>query len=222
MKSKQLPNFLQAILVMRRKARIKQALSKIAVKDDLSVLDIGCGIDGRSFQDFIPKSWSVTGVDQHDDAEIFQTHPNFKYVQGDAADLSEFKDLEFDLAISIGMLEHITEMEMFEKVVKNIRRVARQHIVIVPWKFALIEPHYGVPFFPIFPYRLKLFIIKLLNLSNHRQAVLDDPEYVNKHFMWLSNSEYKRYFPDSKICVAPTLDTIAIIKSDNNKPSIQT
>ena len=214
MKSKNLPRMLQPLLVLRRKARIKKALKKITVKDDLSVIDIGCGIDGRSFQDFIPKSWSIIGVDQHDEAEIFQNHPNFEYVQGDAADLSEFEDLEFDLAISIGMLEHITDIEMFKKVVNNIRRVARQHIVIVPWKFALFEPHYGVPFFPIFPYRLKLFIIKLLNLSNHRLAVLEDPEYVNKHFMWLSNAEYKSYFLDSKIYLAPTLDTIAIIRSD--------
>ena len=121
------------------------------------------------------------------------------------------------MAISIGMLEHITEIKMFKKVVNNIRRVARQHIVIVPRKFALVEPHYGVPFFPIFPQRLKLFLIKLLNLSNHRQAVSEDPEYVNKHFMWLSNAEYKSYFPDSEIYVAPTLDTIAIVRTDQNK-----
>ena len=90
MKSENLPSILQPILIMRTKARITKALKKMVVKDDLSVIDIGCRIDGRSFQDFIPKSWSVIGVDQHDDAEIFQTHPNFEYVQGDAADLSEF------------------------------------------------------------------------------------------------------------------------------------
>lgn len=215
MKTKNLPRILQPLLVKRRKIRIRQALSKINIGDQLTVLDIGCGIDGRSFEDFIPSEWQVTGVDQHQGSEVFHTHPNFRYVQGDAADLREFEDKEFDLAISIGMLEHITEIETFKRVVDNIRRVATQYIVIVPWKFAIIEPHYGVPFFPILPYKLKLSLIKLFNLSNHRNAVTIDPDYVNKHFMWLSNSEYKAYFPESKIYISPTFDSIAIISSSS-------
>lgn len=87
-------------------------------------------------------------------------------------------------------------------------------IVIVPYKYALIEPHYGVPLFPIIPYSVKLQIIKLLNLSNHREVVKKDPEYVNKHFKWLSNSEYRTYFPESHIYIAPTMDTIAIVHKD--------
>jgi hypothetical protein len=182
----------------------------------MKIIDIGCGIDGRSFEDFISPEWKITGVDVHEKERINHSHKNFVYVKGDATDLRQFGDHEFDLAISIGMLEHITNESMFKSVVSNIRRVAKQYIVIVPYKYALIEPHYGFPFFPIIPYSLKLIIIKLLNLSNHREAVKNDPEYVNKNYMWLSNAEYKAHFPGSSVHIAPTMDTIAIVLKNTN------
>jgi hypothetical protein len=214
MQTMNLPKFVQPILKARRRLRINHALSKIAIRQDMKIIDIGCGIDGRSFEDFIPPEWKITGVDLHNKERINHSHPNFVYFKGDASDLSQFGNNEFDLAISIGMLEHITKKSAFESVVSNIRRVAKQYIVIVPYKYALIEPHYGVPFFPIIPYSIKLKIIKLLNLSNHREAVKNDSQYVNKHFMWLSNSEYRSHFPGSIVYIAPTMDTIAIVHKD--------
>lgn len=195
----------------RRRLRIRHALSKIVMKEDMKIIDIGCGIDGRSFEDFLSPKLKIIGVDVHNKEGINHSHPNFTYVKGDAADLSQFGDKEFDLAVSIGMLEHITESSMFESVVSNIRRVGKQYIVIVPYKYAWIEPHYGFPFFAIIPYSIKLKLIKLLNLSNHRDAVKKDPEYVDKNFKWLSNSEYRAFFPESHVYIAPTLDTISIV-----------
>lgn len=216
MQTTNLPKFFQRILITRRRLRINQALSKIATKQDMRIIDIGCGIDGRSFEDFISPEWKIIGVDLLDKEKINHSHPNFFYVKGDASDLSQFDDNEFDLAVSIGMLEHITDKTMFERAVSNIRRVAKQYIVIVPYKFALIEPHYRFPLFPIIPYSAKLKIIKLLNINNHREAIINDPEYVNKHYIWLSNSEYKKYFPESIIYIAPTMDTIAIVYKNEN------
>lgn len=216
MQTSKLPKLIQRILLARRKLRINHALSKITTKQDMRIIDIGCGIDGRSFEDFIPPQWEVIGIDVHSKERINHSHPNFVYVKGDAADLGQFDDNKFDLAISIGMIEHLTEEIMFKSVVSEIRRVAKQYIVIVPYKYALVEPHYGVPFFPIIPYSLKLKIIRLFNLSNHREVVKKDPDYVKKHFMWLSNSEYKKHFSESVIYIAPTLDTIAIIHNNES------
>jgi hypothetical protein len=111
------------------------------------------------------------------------------------------------------MLEHITEEVAFKSIVSEIRRVAKQYIVIVPYKYCWIEPHYGVPFFPLFHYSVKLALVKALNLSNQRDIVRRDPDYINKNYRWLSNAEYRAEFPDSKIYLSPTLETIAIIRS---------
>lgn len=109
------------------------------------------------------------------------------------------------------MLEHITKEVSFRKIVSEIRKVAKQHIVVVPYKYPLIEPHYGVPLFPIVPYSIKLALVKLFNLSGHRSAVTENRDYIRQNYRWLSNAEYREVFPGSTIYLLPTLDVIAII-----------
>lgn len=212
METSRLPSFVRKILARRRRSRVDFMLSKIVVTDDMKVLDIGCGVDGRSFEDYLPDGWRVTGVDILPCEQVHHEYSGFSYLQQDARDLSCFRDGEFDLAVSIGMMEHITDELVFRQIVSEMMRVAKQYIVVVPYRYAWIEPHYGVPFFPVFPYSMKLAIVKLFNLSNHRKVVREDPEYINRNFRWLSNSQYKAEFPDSNIYLLPTLEMIAITR----------
>jgi len=188
-------------------------LSKVVVADNMKVIDIGCGVDGRSFDEYVPEDWEITGVDILAIERVTHKHPRFSYIQQDAQDLSCFRDHEFDLAVSIGMLEHITEEPIFKRIVSELRRIAKQYIVVVPYKYCWLEPHYGVPFFPLLPYSMKLAVVKALNLSNHREAVTRDPEYINKNYRWLSNAQYRVEFPDSTIHLLPTLEMIAITRA---------
>jgi hypothetical protein len=181
----------------------------------MNVIDIGCGPNGRSFDDYIPDNWNVTGIDVIDKKSIQHKHPRFQYLQQSAQDLSWFEDRHFDMAISIGMLEHITEKSVFDGITNEIKRIAKQYIIVVPYRYCWIEPHYGFPFFPILPYSIKLSIVKRLNLSNHRDIVIRDPQYINKNYRWLSNAEYQKIFPDSHIYMMPTLETIAIIRASS-------
>jgi hypothetical protein len=213
MKTDKFRSIIRKVFAARRKARIDFILSKVTIYEKMKIIDIGCGIDSRSFDAYVPASWEITGVDILPEEQIHHQHPNFTYLKQNAQDLSRFKDQEFDLAVSIGMLEHITEEIAFNSIVSEIRRVARQYIVVVPYKYCWVEPHYGVPFFPLFPYSVKLALVRALNLSNHRNAVRRDPDYINKNFRWLSNGEYRVAFPDSKIYFLPTLEMIAITRS---------
>jgi cyclopropane fatty-acyl-phospholipid synthase-like methyltransferase len=207
------PSVIRKLLAYRRKSRVGFMQSKVVIADKMNVLDIGCGVDGRSFDDYVPDDWHITGIDILPKERVRHKHPRFCYIQQDAQDLSRFGDYEFDWAVSIGMLEHITEDTVFKRIVSELRRVAKQYTVVVPYRYCWIEPHYGVPFFPLFPYSLKLATVKTLNLSNHRDLVEQDPEYINKHYRWLSNAQYRMEFPDSTIYLFPTLETIAITKA---------
>jgi hypothetical protein len=111
------------------------------------------------------------------------------------------------------MLEHITEDVAFERIASEMQRVAKQHVVVVPYKYCWLEPHYGVPFFPLLPYAVKVALVKGLNLSNQRSMVSKDPEYIRSNYRWLSNAEYHRVFPGSRIFLSPTWETIVIAKS---------
>ena len=213
MDTEKLPVYIKKILSYRRKSRVNFMLSKIVKKQNMKVIDIGCGDSSRSFAVYVPTDWEITGVDILSVERVQYQHPNFTYLQQDAQDLRQFNDHYFDLAVSIGMMEHITEELKFKRIVSEIRRVAKQYIVVVPYRYCWIEPHYGIPFFPIFPNSIKLGLVKMFNLSNQRNLVKKDPEYINKNYRWLSNTEYHLEFPDSKIFLLPTLETIAIIKS---------
>jgi len=206
------PSFVRDALASRRRARVDFMLSKVNVRPSMKVLDVGCGFDGRSFDDYAPADWEITGVDIIAPEGVHHTHPNFNYLEQDARDLSRFADDEFDLAVCVGMMEHITDPVTFRAIVSEMLRVSKQYIVVVPYKYAWIEPHYGVPFFPLLPYSAKVWLVKTLNLSGHRSAVLADSEYINKHYRWLSNDEYRQEFPASTIDVLPTREMIAITK----------
>jgi hypothetical protein len=212
-KTDKLPFVIRKVLAYRRRSRVDFMLSKVVVANNMKVIDIGCGVDGRSFDEYVPEDWEITGVDILPSEQVHHKHPRFSYIRADAQDLSRFKDREFDLAVSIGMLEHITEEPVFRRIVSELRRVAKQYMVVVPYKYCWIEPHYGVPFFPLLHYSIKLAVVKAFNLSNHREVVKRDPQYINKNYRWLSNAQYRLEFPDSTIHLLPTLETIAIIRT---------
>lgn len=205
-----LPLPFKRVLALRRNWRLKSILSKVVTWDKMKVVDIGCGVDGRSFEDFIPENWCITGIDVLPGEHIRHTHKNFFYIKRNACDLSCFDDREFDLAVSIGMLEHVTDETTRKRIITETMRIAKQYVVVVPYKYGWIEPHYGVPFFPLIPYAMKVSIVKAFDLSGQRDVLLNDPEYINKNYCWLSNKQYKKLFPGSTIHISPTLDTIAI------------
>jgi hypothetical protein len=203
---------LQKILAYRRKKRVSFVMSKVTIEPRMKILDLGCGPDGRSFEDFVSPDFQITGVDVLPPEKIHIKHPNFTYVHQDARDLSRFQDQEFDLLVSFGMLEHIIDNDKYHQVVSEIIRVAKQYIVVVPNRFALIEPHYGFPLFPIFPYSVQSALVKIFNLSDARKDLKKDPDFIKKRCIWRSNSQCRKDFPGSRIHILHTLDSVAIVK----------
>jgi ubiquinone/menaquinone biosynthesis C-methylase UbiE len=212
MDTRKLRPSLQKILAYRRKKRVSYLLSKVTIKPQMKIIDLGCGPDGRSFEDFVPPDWQITGVDVLSPEKIHIKHPGFTYVQQDARDLSRFKDQELDLLVSFGMLEHIIKDEIYRQVISEIMRVAQQYIVVVPNKYAVIEPHYGFPFFALYPHFIQKALVRIFNLSEARRDLKKDPDFIRKRCVWRSNSQYRKDFPGSRVYVLHTLDSIAIVK----------
>jgi hypothetical protein len=205
-----LPKALQKLLHYRRVHRLKVFMSNFALPASPSIIDIGCGGDGRSFSDHVSKDWNIVGVDLFDESKIMHTHPKFTYVRGSCCDLGMFKENEFDLAVSVGMLEHILGDD-YRRSVSEIIRVARSFMVLVPWRYAIVEPHFGLPFFGALPRQLQEFIIaKVLHRDNADAHI----EYFRSNFEWRSVEQYKRDFPGARVVLSPTLDSIAIIGGD--------
>jgi len=200
------------LLEKRREKRLNFALKRVEYSGDSVILDVGCGKTGRSLECFLQNN-SIVGIDLYDPNQIDIDHPDFTYYQGDAEDMSIFDDDEFDISLCIGMLEHICDRKKLENICSEIRRVSKQSVVLVPYRYTPIEQHFKLPFFAVYPYGLKLSLTKTFNLHGLRESVRDDPEYIKENYQWLTKQEWKKYFPKSKMYVY-LFDSLIIISKD--------
>lgn len=200
------PGWVQGVLRARRAARLRRFLAPLNLPDPPSVVDVGCGIDGRSFSDHVPGSWNIVGVDLEPVELVRQEHPNFRFVHASACELP-FGDKQFDLAVSIGMLEHILGDD-YLRAAREMQRVARSWVVMVPWRWAPIEPHYAFPLFGALPRPAQEWLIRHVL---YRDRADDFVDYHRNNFAWRSMAQYRRDFPGSRIVMSPTFDTMAIV-----------
>jgi hypothetical protein len=155
------------------------------------MIDIGCGRGPRSVASLNQVN-PIVGVDVLPATEVQLASPNFTYRRADAADLGQFADGEFDVAMSIGLLEHIQPRERLAQVVREHRRVARRYAVVTTHRFAFIEPHYRLPLFSIWPDRLKRLAIGPLRPAGTRLR----PDGTTRPINWLAADEWLQLFDD--------------------------
>lgn len=112
------------LLSKRRIHRIGFILSKVNTWPGMAILDVGCGFNGRSFEDHVSGEYKITGIDLKEPDEVKMQHPQFQYYKQDARDLTMFDTKSFDLAISIGMMEHICNRRVLLRMAREIDRVS--------------------------------------------------------------------------------------------------
>lgn len=117
---------------------LKNILQEIKNKKVINILDIGCG-EGQSDKYFLknmPKI-KITGIDFDSQAisEARINCPQMTAKKDDIYNLS-FKDKSFDLAISLEVLEHLSNPQ---KALKEIKRVSNKFIISVPY-----EPYFSL------------------------------------------------------------------------------
>ncbi len=190
---------IQAILEKRRHYRLNFCLKKLDYSTKSKILDVGCGPDGRSLEVFLKEN-PIVGIDRFPIEELKMKQSNFIYTQGTAEDLSYFEDNQFDIAFCIGMMEHKGKKNERKKICEEIKRVSKQYAIIVPWKYALIEPHFKLPFFAICPYKLQIKLILRFNLNGMRGWMREEGNSVfEENYQWLSKKEWKKFFPYSRV-----------------------
>jgi len=186
-----------SLLKKRREHRFKKILSLVKTNPGMKILDVGCGRNGRSFHDYLDFNCSVLGIDLLEPDQVEISSPSFSYRKQDARNMSDFGDNEFDLVVSIGMMEHICNMSDLKQMAQEIHRVGRQYVIGVPWRYTLIEPHFKVPFFQLMPTELQNGLVKLLNLEELREAVRRDPLFIQNHYMWPTTEQWVSIWPES-------------------------
>lgn len=88
-------------------------------------------------------------------------HSSFISFEGNATDLSEYSDNQYDIVFSNSVIEHLFTYENQIKMANEIMRVGKNYFIQTPNKYFPIEPHYFFPFFQFMSFSMKkMFMMK--------------------------------------------------------------
>lgn len=182
-----------------RRKRFELFLSLITpLSKPVRILDVG----GEQ------RFWEVMGLGDHQDYQFVilniyppvVTRPNFRAHIGDATDLGRFSDREFDFVFSNSVIEHLGSYANQQRMAHEVRRVGKNYFVQTPNKYFPLEPHFLVPFFQFFPFKLQVALIQRFRLGWY-QKIPDREEakwHVRSHRL-LTKGEMLDLFPDGHL-----------------------
>ena len=125
---------------------------------------------------------------------------NFIYIRGDAADLSQFNDKEFDVVFSNSVIEHIPLDINRQKMADEIIRTGKNYFVQTPNYYFPFEPHFLFPFFQFLPKLLKIFLLKNLNMGWYKKCITKSKaEEILSLNKLLTENELRGYFRNCRI-----------------------
>ncbi len=131
--------------------------------------------------------------------DIPSHYPNITSVKGDATNLHDIADKEFDIVFSNSVIEHLYTFEAQRKMSLETQRAGRYHFIQTPNKHFFIEPHYVLPFFQYLPKKVQLSVLLKTPLSRGRKwDKAFATQYVDE-IRLLSYNEMQTLFPSSKI-----------------------
>ena len=132
--------------------------------------------------------------------EIEVTYPNLKCVVGDARDMKQYNDNEFDIVFSNSVIEHIGDYHEQRLMAEEVKRVGKNFFLQTPNYYFPIEPHFLFPFFQFLPLRIKVWMITHSNIGwykkvTEKQKAID----IFNSIRLLSKKELIDLFPGSDI-----------------------
>jgi SAM-dependent methyltransferase len=133
-------------------AKIVKLLDSMTVLEGGHVLDVGTGagyVAAALAAEVGDRGW-VIGVDVVDFAERV---PGFTFMKVSSEELP-IEDHEADVIISNHVIEHLPSRRAQVTHLREIHRALAQTGVLylaTPWRWALVEPHYGLPFLSWLP-----------------------------------------------------------------------
>lgn len=177
--------------VKQKTRRYERIVELLKLEPTDTILNVGCG-EGLTFENF-NKVNPITGVDLFKESKIHQKNFKYKQISGDGT--LPFKDKEFDVVVSIGVLEHIHPMEALAKTCSEIARVGKKYLILVPHNDTIIEPHYAFPLFQKLPIGWRERIHNSLKL---RLEMDDGKTNPFEDITYLPTKEWLRLFPGAK------------------------
>jgi hypothetical protein len=140
----------------------------------VKILDLG----GRE------RFWEVMGFTDPAEAQITVVNlapiearnPLFTRLVGDATNLSEIGDQEFDIAFSNSVIEHVGGIEDQRRMANEMQRVAKSYFLQTPNYWFPLEAHVLVPGFQYLPTKAQIAIVQNFRTGRDRRRYTDPAE----------------------------------------------
>lgn len=134
------------------------------------------------------------------------TIPSFTAVVGDARNMSEFMTAEFDVVFSNSVIEHVGDMNDQRRMAGEVKRVGKRYYVQTPNRYFPIEPHFLLPLFQFYPFRLKVwfflnfeFLLAGRSIGWRRAGNPQEADLMARSIRLLSERELCNLFPGGQI-----------------------
>ena len=150
--------------------------------------------------------WKQMGYDGRDNIiitllnlNIQKTYSgNINSVEGDACDLSRFKDKSFDIVFSNSVIEHVGNFQMQDKMAKELMRVGKAFYIQTPNYWFPFEPHTLTIGYQYLPICVRTILIQNFNLEwtgKFKEKEKAKEAANNVHL--LSKRDLKKLFPNA-------------------------
>ena len=125
--------------------------------------------------------------------------PNIISIVGDARNMSEFADGEFDMVFSNSVIEHVGNYNDKMQMAKEIQRVGKKYFVQTPNFYFPIEPHFVYPFFQFLPLQIKVWILMHIGRRRKKVASREQAKNIVNGINLLTKKEFIKLFPKAII-----------------------
>lgn len=124
----------------------------------------------------------------------------FRFVDGDACNLSEYDDNVFDIVHSNSVIEHVGDQSRMEAFAREVRRLGPAYFVQTPNYWFPIEPHFFCPGFQWLPETWRAGLLVRTGLGQYaRAASMEDALSAVRGIRLLTRRSMAALFPDARI-----------------------
>jgi SAM-dependent methyltransferase len=125
--------------------------------------------------------------------------PGYRYVTGDARDLSAFPDQSIEIVYSNSVIEHVGGPDEQARMAREIRRVGKRYFVQTPNYRFPVEPHFVFPGFQYLPLAVRAFLLTNFRLGwFERERDWDRAMEAVGSIRLLKKEELTKLFPEGR------------------------
>ena len=150
------PTSLSGRMRARRLAHFQTLLDQLP--GPVSIIDLGGTVDFWRNAGWLGREGiSITAVNLSAEPQAVQ---NVNVVRGDATDLRNVADNQYDVAFSNSVIEHLFTLDAQRRMAREARRVAKAYWIQTPSFSFPMEPHFHVPGWHWLPRDVRVMILR--------------------------------------------------------------